>query len=75
MPAESVIVGMLSARLRCRARLKNEYNEIIRENAMSTFVAENEDFGVKKPSVTSDTKTVEDLKGNSLQSASATAAE
>ena len=52
-------------------RLKNEYNvEIIRENLPYEHVrwAENDepDFDIKALQLTSDTKIVEDLKGNSL---------
>ena len=70
---ESVIVGVVGV-LQFEVleyRLKNEYNvEIIRENLPYEHVRwvenDEEDFDIKKLQLTSDTKIVEDLKGNSL---------
>ena len=70
---ESVIVGVVGV-LQFEVleyRLKNEYNvEIIRENLPYEhirWVENNEEgFDVKKLVLTSDTKTVEDLRGNTL---------
>ena len=70
---ESVIVGVVGV-LQFEVleyRLKNEYNvEIIRENLPYEHVRwvenDEEDFDVKRLQLTSDTKIVEDLKGNTL---------
>ena len=70
---ESVIVGVVGV-LQFEVleyRLKNEYNvEIIRENLPYEHVRwvenDEDDFDIKKLQLTSDTKIVEDLKGNSL---------
>ena len=70
---EAVIVGVVGV-LQFEVleyRLKNEYNvEIIRENLSYEHVRwvenDEEDFDIKKLQLTSDTKIVEDLKGNSL---------
>ncbi len=70
---ESVIVGVVGV-LQFEVleyRLKNEYNvEIIRENLPYEHIRwvenDEEDFDVKKLQLTSDTKIVEDLKGNTL---------
>ena len=67
---ESVIVGVVGV-LQFEVleyRLKNEYNvEIIRENLPYEHVRwvenDEEDFDIKKLQLTSDTKIVEDLKG------------
>ena len=70
---ESVIVGVVGV-LQFEVleyRLKNEYNvEIIRENLPYEHVRwvenDEEDFDVKRLQLTSDTKIVEDLRGNTL---------
>lgn len=70
---EAVIVGVVGV-LQFEVleyRLKNEYNvEIIRENLPYEHVRwvenDEEDFDIKRLQLTSDTKIVEDLKGNSL---------
>ena len=70
---ESVIVGVVGV-LQFEVleyRLKNEYNvEIIRENLPYEHIRwvenDEEDFDIKSLQLTSDTKIVEDLKGNSL---------
>ena len=70
---ESVIVGVVGV-LQFEVleyRLKNEYNvEIIRENLPYELIRwvenDEEGFDVKKLQLTSDTKIVEDLKGNTL---------
>ena len=70
---ESVIVGVVGV-LQFEVleyRLKNEYNvEIIRENLPYEHVRwvenDEEDFDIKKLQLTSDTKIVEDLRGNTL---------
>ena len=70
---ESVIVGVVGV-LQFEVleyRLKNEYNvEIIRESLPYEHIRwvenDEEDFDVKKLQLTSDTKIVEDLKGNTL---------
>ena len=64
------VVGVLQFEV-LEYRLKNEYNvEIIRENLPYEHVRwvenDEEDFDIKKLQLTSDTKIVEDLKGNSL---------
>ncbi len=70
---ESVIVGVVGV-LQFEVleyRLKNEYNvEIIRENLLYELIRwvenDEEGFDVKSLVLTSDTKIVEDLKGNTL---------
>ncbi len=70
---ESVIVGVVGV-LQFEVleyRLRNEYNvEIIRENLPYEHIRwvenDEEDFNVKNLVLTSDTKPVEDLKGNTL---------
>lgn len=70
---EAVIVGVVGV-LQFEVleyRLKNEYNvEIIRENLPYELIRwvenDEEGFDVKKLLITSDTKIVEDLKGNTL---------
>ena len=64
------VVGVLQFEV-LEYRLKNEYNvEIIRENLPYEHVRwvenDEDDFDIKKLQLTSDTKIVEDLKGNSL---------
>ena len=64
------VVGVLQFEV-LEYRLKNEYNvEIIRENLPYEHVRwvenDEEDFDIKRLQLTSDTKIVEDLKGNSL---------
>ena len=64
------VVGVLQFEV-LEYRLKNEYNvEIIRENLPYEHVRwvenDEEDFDVKRLQLTSDTKIVEDLKGNTL---------
>ena len=64
------VVGVLQFEV-LEYRLKNEYNvEIIRENLPYEHVRwvenDEEDFDVKRLQLTSDTKIVEDLRGNTL---------